>query len=133
MRSGNWQSRGDYIIAPIASTWGRASSFVPTGLGYLLFSLPCWFLIKETPSRKGLSLKLLKEGYIQIFRTFRERSRHKTYSVLLLLGFYMLSYKHTVGVYGHLFNRGYRFYDSKIRYYSYLYRSAMSDPLYMEG
>jgi len=107
---------GIISIAPIASTWGRASSFVPTGLGYLLFSLPCWFLIKETPSRKGLSLKLLKEGYIQIFRTFRERSRHTNLFRFIIARFLYVDAINTLLVFMAIYlTEVIGFNDSKVR------------------
>jgi len=67
---------GIILIAPIASNWGRVSTFIPTGVAFLLFSLPCYLFIKETPSGKGLSVNLLKESYVQIYQTIRQHSQH---------------------------------------------------------
>ena len=67
---------GIILIAPIASNWGRVSTFIPTGVAFLLFSLPCYLFIKETPSGKGLSVHLLKESYVQIYQTIRQHSQH---------------------------------------------------------
>jgi len=67
---------GIILIAPIASNWGRVSTFMPTGVAFLLFSLPCYLFIKETPSGKGLSVNLLKESYVQIYQTIRQHSQH---------------------------------------------------------
>ena len=67
---------GIILIAPIASNWGRVSTFVPTGVAFLLFALPCCLLIKEIPSGKDLSVNLLKESYVQIYQTIRQHSQH---------------------------------------------------------
>ena len=67
---------GIFIIWPIANHWGRGAAFLPSGAIFLLFALPCFFLVKEPPSATPLSLKLLLEGYAQLFRTLRGARTH---------------------------------------------------------
>ena len=67
---------GILMIAPIANNWGRGATFLPTGAIFLLFALPCFLLVKESPGEAPLSVGLFREGYAQLFRTLRKARTH---------------------------------------------------------
>ena len=67
---------GILMVAPFVTQWGRGAAFIPTAFLFLLFSLPCFLFVKESPTGVPWSASLLKEGYSQIFRTFRNARSH---------------------------------------------------------
>jgi UMF1 family MFS transporter len=38
---------GLLAVSPFAAKWGRHATFIPTALFYFIFSLPCFFLVKD--------------------------------------------------------------------------------------
>ncbi|MFH1889229.1 MAG: MFS transporter [Candidatus Omnitrophota bacterium] len=62
-----------YLIKPIVLKSGYQATFLPTGILFLLFSLPCMLFIKDKKSETKIKLNyFLKKGRIsEIFRTLR--------------------------------------------------------------
>jgi len=62
-----------YLIKPLVLKSGYQATFFPTGLLFLIFSLPCLIFIKDKePLRKlGLFSFLKKERVLEIFKTLR--------------------------------------------------------------
>ena len=73
---------GMLMVKPFVSeTGGRASAFIPTAILFLLFSLPCFFLVRvEKKQMPGTAWRSLKEELLQIKETF---ARGKDYRGLL--------------------------------------------------
>ena len=78
---------GILIIAPIANTWGRGAAFLPSGAIFLLFALPCFFLVKEPATGMSWSAGLIREGYAQLFRTLRQARTHSNLLRFILARF----------------------------------------------
>jgi UMF1 family MFS transporter len=67
---------GILMVAPFVNQWGRGAAFLPTAVLFLLFALPCFFLVREGPSAVPWSASLIKDGYSQLFRTLRNARHH---------------------------------------------------------
>ncbi|HEU0022879.1 MAG TPA: MFS transporter [Dehalococcoidia bacterium] len=67
---------GILMVAPFVNHWGRGAAFLPTAVLFLLFALPCFLLVKESPSAVPWSAGLIKDGYSQLFRTLRHARHH---------------------------------------------------------
>lgn len=67
---------GILMIGPIESQWGRGATFLPTGVLFLLFALPCFLMVKEPSTGVPWSFHLIKDGYTQLFHTLRQFRRH---------------------------------------------------------
>ena len=67
---------GILMIGPIESQWGRGATFLPTAVLFLLFSLPCLLMVKEPSTGVPWSFRLIRDGYTQLFHTFRQFRRH---------------------------------------------------------
>jgi len=73
---------GILMVKPFASeAGGRASAFIPTAIFFLLFSLPCFFLVRdEKKQMPGTAWRSLKEELLQIKETI---GRGKDYPGLI--------------------------------------------------
>jgi UMF1 family MFS transporter len=62
---------GIMMVKPfVGETGGRASAFIPTALLFLLFSLPCFFLVREEKKKTpGVAWRSLREELLQIKET----------------------------------------------------------------
>ena len=67
---------GILMIGPIEAQWGRGATFLPTGILFLVFALPCFLLVKEPTTGVAWSFQLIKAGYGQLFHTLRQFRRH---------------------------------------------------------
>lgn len=67
---------GILMIGPIESQWGRGATFLPTGVLFLLFALPCFLMVKEPSTGVPWSFHLIRDGYTQLFHTLRQFRRH---------------------------------------------------------
>ncbi len=58
---------GIMMVKPFVSEAGRASAFIPTAILFLLFSLPCFFLVREEKQNMpGVAWRSLREELLQI-------------------------------------------------------------------
>ena len=63
-------------IVPFTSEAGRVSTFVPTGLLFLAFSLPLFFFCRDhNPAPTGVPVRL-KAAFKEVARTIRESKKH---------------------------------------------------------
>lgn len=62
-----------YLIKPIVIKSGYQATFLPTGILFLIFSLPCMIFIKDRPPLKKIDLFsfLKRERVGEVFRTLR--------------------------------------------------------------
>jgi MFS transporter, UMF1 family len=63
-----------YLVKPIVLEHGYQATFIPTGILFLVFSLPCILFIKDTNSGKAppLAYFLKKERILNIFSRLKE-------------------------------------------------------------
>lgn len=63
-----------YLIKPIVLKSGFQATFLPTGICFLIFSLPCLIFIKDSNPQKSIQLLhfLKKERIIAVFKTLKE-------------------------------------------------------------
>jgi UMF1 family MFS transporter len=67
---------GILMVAPFVNRWGTGAAFIPTAVLFLVFALPCFFFVKEAPSKAPLTVRMFKEGYAQLFNTLRRAKGH---------------------------------------------------------
>jgi MFS transporter, UMF1 family len=67
---------GILMVAPFVDQWGRGAAFIPTALLFLLFAIPCFLFVKESPTGVRWSPRLVRDGYTQLFGTLRNARRH---------------------------------------------------------
>jgi UMF1 family MFS transporter len=101
---------GILMVKPFVSeTGGRASAFIPTAILFLLFSLPCFFLVRdEKKPAPGVAWRSLKEELLQIKETLGRGKDHPGLLPFLIANFlycdavntviaFMSVYAHQVG------------------------------------
>ncbi len=72
---------GLVMVKPFVDTFGRQGAFIPTGVLFLLFALPCFFLKEKTAAPPAaFSAKDIKESLSRLINIFRN---HKSYPGLL--------------------------------------------------
>ena len=63
-------------VVPFTSHAGRVSTFVPTGLLFLIFSLPLFFFCRDhNPAPRGTPIRL-KEAFRSVGQTIRDAKQH---------------------------------------------------------
>ena len=67
---------GLLMIGPFESHWGRGATFLPTGILFLVFALPCFLMVKEPATGVPWAFRLIRDGYTQLFHTLRQYRRH---------------------------------------------------------
>ena len=61
---------GIVMVKPFVSEAGRGASFIPTAILFLLFSLPCFFLVREEKKKDSTALRgTLRKEFLQIKET----------------------------------------------------------------
>lgn len=67
-----------YLIKPIVLKSGYQATFLPTGIYFLIFSLPCLIFIRDKDPQKGTHLLhfLKKEKIISVFKAVKETARN---------------------------------------------------------
>jgi len=101
---------GILMVKPFVSeTGGRASAFIPTAILFLLFSLPCFFLVRdEKKQTSGVAWRSLKEEALQIKETIARSREYPGLLAFLVANFlycdavntviaFMSVYAHEVG------------------------------------
>lgn len=63
-------------------------AFIPTAVMYLLFSLPLFFFLKDTPAKKRKKEHFLT-GYKEIYATFKEMKSYKNTFTFMLSYFFL--------------------------------------------
>jgi UMF1 family MFS transporter len=100
---------GIMMVKPFVSEAGRASAFIPTALLFLLFSLPCFFLVRdERRTMPGVAWRSLREELLQIKESIASTREHPGLLPFLIANFlycdavntviaFMSVYAHQVG------------------------------------
>ena len=89
---------GVLLMKPFVDIGGRSWAFLPAGLLFLLFSLPCFLLVKE----RGISQwrwGFLREGYGQLLHTLRNARRHSNVLRYLVARFFYIDAITTISVF----------------------------------
>lgn len=63
-------------------------AFIPTGLLFLLFSLPLFFFVKDPPLKERKEGSFLS-GYKEIYQTFKEMKAHKAIFTFMIAYFFL--------------------------------------------
>jgi MFS transporter, UMF1 family len=100
---------GIMMVKPFVSEAGRTSAFIPTALLFLLFSLPCFFLVREEKrNMPGVAWRSLREELLQIKVSIASTREHPGLLPFLIANFlycdavntviaFMSVYAHQVG------------------------------------
>lgn len=81
------QVLGILLIRSYVEAGGRGGSFLPSALYFLVFALPCFFLVRDTHPRKW-ERRYISEGYQRFLGTLREARRYRA-ALLFLLAFFL--------------------------------------------
>jgi len=97
---------GIVMVKPFVSEAGRGAAFVPTALLFLLFSLPCFFLIKEEKKAKSPIFRgTLGKEFLQIKETLLDTKKYPGLLPFLIANFLYCDAVNTViafmAVYAH--------------------------------
>lgn len=88
------------LVEPFVQASGRSACFVPTALLFLVFSMPCFLVIKEprSPSSKSRTdmEKIVKPAFSAIIQTIKEARAYRGMWIFLLATFIYLDVVHTV-------------------------------------
>ncbi|MFZ3589474.1 MFS transporter [Bacillus sp. DJP31] len=75
-------------VYPFVGDSGFHEAFIPTGILYLLFSLPLFFLLKDTPRKAVVEKKSFLSGYGEIIATFKEMREYKSIFLFMIAYFF---------------------------------------------
>ena len=108
---------GILMVKPFVSEAGRSASFIPTALLFLLFSLPCFFMVKEKKERVSpLSWHALSEEVLKIKNTLVSSARYPGLLRFLIANFIYCDAVNTVIAFMAVYaNQVVGFNDSMIR------------------
>ena len=108
---------GILMVKPFVSEAGRSASFIPTALLFLLFSLPCFFMVKEKKERiSPLSWHALSEEVLKIKNTLVSSARYPGLLRFLIANFIYCDAVNTVIAFMAVYaNQVVGFNDSMIR------------------
>jgi UMF1 family MFS transporter len=88
------------LVEPFVQDGGRTACFVPTAIFFLVFSLPCFLVIREPSSTFGKNRgdlgKIVKQAFSTIIRTIKEAKTYRGMWIFLLATFVYLDVVHTV-------------------------------------
>ncbi|MBI4311050.1 MAG: MFS transporter, partial [Chloroflexi bacterium] len=63
---------GIFLVKPFVDWGGREAAFLPTAVLFLVFSLPCFLLVKEVAPRIPWRWAYVRDGYRQMTTTLRQ-------------------------------------------------------------
>jgi len=97
---------GILMVKPFVSEAGRVASFIPTAFLFLLFSLPCFFMVKEEKKKvSAISWRAVKEGVAKIKNTLVSTTKYPGLLRFLIANFIYCDAVNTViafmSVYAH--------------------------------
>ncbi|EIJ81688.1 major facilitator superfamily MFS_1 [Bacillus methanolicus PB1] len=75
-------------VYPFIGDDGFHEAFIPTGVFFLLFSLPLFFFVKDKP-HPGQKKELFLSGYKEIYKTFREMRLYKSAFLFMIAYFFL--------------------------------------------
>ncbi|MBN1384872.1 MAG: MFS transporter [Elusimicrobia bacterium] len=81
---------GLLMVKPFVEAYGRSGAFIPTAVMFLIFSLPLFFLIKDTEKQKisfsGINAKLIP-AIKKLIQPFKEIRAYESVFMFLLANF----------------------------------------------
>jgi UMF1 family MFS transporter len=97
---------GIVMVKPFVDEAGRASSFIPTAFLFLIFSLPCFFLVKEVKKKTSTILwRTMREEFTHIKETLSHTKKYPGLLPFLIANFLYCDAVNTViafmAVYAH--------------------------------
>ncbi|MBM6617650.1 MFS transporter [Bacillus sp. RD4P76] len=76
-------------VYPLVGDGGFHEAFIPTGILFLLFSLPIFFFYKDQPRKQVVEKKSFLSGYGEILETFKDmRSQYKGIFLFMIAYFF---------------------------------------------
>ena len=84
---------GMWFVMPFVSSGGRVAAFIPTAVLFLLFSLPCFFFVKE---KSSLINRDWEKGMRTVVRTFRDFRKYPDLFMFLISAFWALNAVNTI-------------------------------------
>ncbi|MFD1735603.1 MFS transporter [Bacillus salitolerans] len=75
-------------VYPFVGNDNFHEAFIPTGILYLLFSLPIFFFFKDQPRKAVVEKKSFLSGYGEILQTFKEMKKHKSIFLFMIAYFF---------------------------------------------
>lgn len=84
---------GMWLVKPFVVSSGRAAAFVPTALLFFLFSLPCFFFVKEKRSVVAASWQ---KGMRTVIKTFTHFRQYPNLFSFLISAFWALNAVNTI-------------------------------------
>ena len=63
-------------VVPFTVHGGRVSTFVPTGILFLLFSLPLFLFCKDHNARRGIAGIPWRTAFLEVAHTFRDARQY---------------------------------------------------------
>jgi len=97
---------GIVMVKPFVTEAGRASSFIPTAFLFLVFSLPCFFFVKEERKKMAtIRWRTMKEEFTHIKETLSQTKKYPGLLPFLIANFLYCDAVNTViafmAVYAH--------------------------------
>ncbi len=89
---------GVLLLKPFVDIGGRSGAFLPAGILFLLFSLPCFLLVKERRVGRW-KWGYLREGYGQLLHTLQNARRHTNIIRYLVARFFYMDAITTVSIF----------------------------------
>ncbi len=75
-------------VYPFVGDSGFHKAFIPTGILYLLFSLPLFFFFKDQPKKEVVTKVGFLNGYKEIISTFKEMRKYKSIFLFMIAYFF---------------------------------------------
>lgn len=85
---------GLIMVKPFVNYGGRSAAFIPTAVMFLIFSLPCYFLVKD-PIQPIAKKAGIKQAFLTLKQTFTEIRKHRNLFHFLLVHFLILDVVNT--------------------------------------
>ncbi|KAF0242388.1 MAG: MFS transporter UMF1 [Planctomycetota bacterium] len=99
------------------SGWGRAGTFIPTGILCLLFALPCLLWVKEKPGPPGKAVGT-RQAYAQVWKSLRATREHPGVLRFLVGKYFYEDAISTVTIFMALYGaKVLKFPDESVRYF----------------
>jgi UMF1 family MFS transporter len=77
------------LVYPLVGDNGFHEAFIPTGILFLIFSLPIFFIYKDQPRKQNIEKKSFLSGYGEIVATFKDmRQKYRAIFLFMLAYFF---------------------------------------------
>ncbi len=86
---------GLVIMMPVAARFGVEAIYLPTGVLFVLFSIPCFLWVKDAKATKSPGVEA-GGAFRRIARTFRELKKHENLFIFMIANIFILDGVNTV-------------------------------------